>query len=119
AAVWELSDYNHVFILTDQEEAAYFHNDLEYLTNALDICFFPDSFKKTGSFSELNSSHVMLRTETLTKFGNNSSAVDNSREVRKKVLVTYPEALFEKVVNPVTLSGNMIHVKTGESLHVD
>ncbi len=118
-AVWELSDYNHVFILTDKEEAAYFHNDLEYLTNALDICLFPDSFKRTGNFSELNSSHIMLRTETLTKFGNSSAAVNGSKQVHKKVLVTYPEALFEKVINPVALSGNMIHIRVSETLNVD
>ncbi|MBZ0099121.1 MAG: transcription-repair coupling factor, partial [Taibaiella sp.] len=107
-AVWQLSDANHVFILNDREEAAYFHNDLEHLTGALDICYFPDSFKKAGSYNELNSSHVMLRTEALTKF--------SKKETHKKVLVTYPEALFEKVVNPNTLSGNMISIKVGENL---
>lgn len=109
--VWQLSDANHVFILNDNEEAAYFHNDLEHLTGALDICYFPDSFKKTGSFNELNSSHVMLRTEALTKF--------SKKDTRKKVLVTYPEALFEKVVNPNTLSGNMISIKVGENLDIE
>ncbi len=111
AAVWQLTDANHVFILNDKEEAAYFHNDLESLTGALDICYFPDSFKKTGAFSELNSSHVMLRTEALTKF--------SADRVHKKVLVTYPEALFERVVNPRTLAGNMIGIKVGEALKVD
>ncbi|HQE12338.1 MAG TPA: transcription-repair coupling factor, partial [Flavipsychrobacter sp.] len=91
-ALWHLSTANHLFILNDKEEAAYFHNDLEHLTKALDICFFPDSYKKTGSFKELNSSHIMLRTEALTKFSN--------QQAHKKALVTYPEALFEKVVNP-------------------
>jgi len=110
-AVWQLSDANHVFILNDREEAAYFHNDLEHLTGALDICYFPDSFKKAGSYNELNSSHVMLRTEALTKF--------SKKETHKKVLVTYPEALFEKVVNPNTLSGNMISIKVGENLKID
>ena len=110
-ALWQQTDANHVFILNDKEEAAYFHNDMEHLTKALDICFFPDSFKRTGAFNELNSSHVMLRTEALTKFSVNSP--------RKKVLVTYPEALFEKVVNPSSLSGNMIHIKVGENLNVD
>ncbi|HEY9177994.1 MAG TPA: transcription-repair coupling factor [Flavipsychrobacter sp.] len=110
-AVWQLSDANHVFILNDREEAAYFHNDLEHLTGALDICYFPDSFKKAGSYNELNASHVMLRTEALTKF--------SKKETRKKVLVTYPEALFEKVVNPNTLSGNMISIKVGENLAID
>jgi len=110
-AIWQQSDANHVFILNDREEAAYFHNDLEHLTGALDICFFPDSFKRTGHYNELNSSHVMLRTEALTKFSGD--------RVHKKVLVTYPEALFEKVVNPKTLSGNMISIKVGENLQVD
>lgn len=110
-AVWQLSDANHVFILNDREEAAYFHNDLEHLTGALDICYFPDSFKKAGSYNELNSSHVMLRTEALTKF--------SKKETHKKVLITYPEALFEKVVNPNTLSGNMISIKVGENLKID
>ncbi len=119
AAVWQLSDYNHVFILTDKEEAAYFHNDLEQLTNALDICFFPDSFKRTGNFSEFNSSHVMLRTEALTKFGKSPATANTGGQVRKKVLVTYPEALFEKVINPVAFSGNMIHIKVSETLDVD
>ncbi len=91
-AVWQLAEANHVFILNDKEEAAYFHNDLEHLSNALDISFFPDSFKKTGGFSELNSSHVMLRTEALTRF--------SAAKANKKVLVTYPEALYERVVNP-------------------
>jgi len=110
-ALWRLTDANHVFILNDREEAAYFHNDIEHLTNALDICYFPDSFKRTGNFNELNSSHVMLRTEALTKF--------SSKSVHKKVLVTYPEALFEKVVNPTTLSGNTISIKVGETLGLD
>lgn len=110
-AIWQSGDLNHVFILNDKEEAAYFHNDLEHLTGALDVCFFPDSFKRSGHFNELNSSHVMLRTEALTKF--------SSKSVHKKILVTYPEALFERVVNPNTLSGNIISIKVGETLKVD
>ncbi|MEO6830705.1 MAG: DUF559 domain-containing protein, partial [Chitinophagaceae bacterium] len=107
-AVWQLSEGNHVFVLSDKEEAAYFHNDLEHLTGALDILYFPDSFKRSAFFSDLNSSHVMLRTEALSKF--------NGERVNKKILVTYPEALFEKVVNPASLSKNMIQIRVGENL---
>ena len=113
-AVWQQSNANHVFVLNDREEAAYFHNDLESLTHALDICYFPDSFKKTGDYRSLNSSHIMLRTEALAHL----SARDKD-QLRKKVLVTYPEALFEKVVNASSLSTNMIHIKTSEMLKVD
>ena len=124
AALWQMTDVNHVFILNDKEEAAYFHNDLEHLTKALDIFFFPDSFKRAGNYSELNSSHVMLRTEALTKFtaprGGVRERVDPAKAgIHKKVLVTYPEALFEKVVNPSSLADNMISIKVGENLQVD
>ncbi len=110
-AVWQLSQVNHLFILNDKEEAAYFHNDLEYLTKALDVFYFPDSFKKTGTFTELNASHLMMRTEALTKF--------NGENIHKKIVVTYPEALFEKVVNSRILSENLIQLKVGEQLNVD
>ena len=104
------SQLNHLIVLNDAEEAAYFHNTLENLTEALDIFYFPSSFKNRKNYQLLNSSHVMLRTEALTKI-----AVGGN----KKVLVTYPEALFEKVVLPSTLSSNIIHIKSGDHLNVE
>jgi transcription-repair coupling factor (superfamily II helicase) len=54
---------NHLVILQDAEEAAYFHNTLENISEALDIFYFPSSFKNKKNYQLLNSSHVMLRTE--------------------------------------------------------
>lgn len=104
------SQVNHLVILRDAEEAAYFHNTVENITNALDVFYFPSSFKNKKNFNQLNSSHVMLRTEALTKL----SAGGN-----RKVIVTYPEALFEKVVLSKTLSQNIISFKQGETIKVD
>lgn len=101
---------NHLVVLNDAEEAAYFHNTLENLTQALDLFYFPSSFKTRKNFKLLNSSHVMLRTETLTRL----SAGGN-----KKIIITYPEALFEKVVLPKTLSGNIISIKTNDTINLD
>ena len=110
-AVWSLLEDNHVFILRDREEAAYFQNDLENMLHALDIFYFPDSFKKAGFFDAVNGSHLMLRTEALMKFAD--------PEARKKILVTYPEAVFEKVVPPAAFSSSMIRLKSGEQLDTD
>ena len=107
------SQLNHVIICEDAESAAYMHNSLESLTNALNIFFFPTSFKNRKNFRLLNSSHVMLRTEALTRF---SSPPAGSNRVG--ALVTYPEALFEKVVLPKTLAGNIIYLKSGDSIDV-
>src|SRR3982751_4016730 len=89
-------DLNHLVIVNDAEQAAYFHNTLENLTGALDIFYFPSSFKNKKNYRLLNSSHVMLRTEALTKIAAGSEP--GTPGTNKKILVTYPEALFEKVV---------------------
>lgn len=102
------SSLNHVLVLNDAEEAAYFHNTLENLTQALDLFYFPSSFKNRKNFRILNSSHVMLRTEALTKLAAGGN---------KKILVTYPEAIFEKVVLPKTLSSNIITIKTNDTIN--
>jgi transcription-repair coupling factor (superfamily II helicase) len=106
------SSLNHVFICNNAEEAAYFHNTLENLTAAINVFYFPDSFKNRKNYRLLNSSHVMLRTEALTRF----SAQTGSRT---GALVTYPEALFEKVVVPKAISANIIHLKVGDTLQPD
>jgi transcription-repair coupling factor (superfamily II helicase) len=110
------SQLNHLIVLNDAEEAAYFHNTLENLTEALDIFYFPSSFKNRKNYRLLNSSHVMLRTEALTKIAAGSSA---SHGVNKKIIITYPEALFEKCVVPNVLSSNIIHIKSGDVLNVE
>lgn len=99
---------NHLVVLNDAEEAAYFHNTIENLTSALDLFYFPASFKNRKNFRLLNSSHVMLRTEALTKL---------SRGGNKKIIVTYPEAIFEKVILPETISSNIITIKTNDTIN--
>ncbi|MFY7965662.1 MAG: transcription-repair coupling factor [Chitinophagaceae bacterium] len=101
---------NHLIVLNDEEEAAYFHNSVENLTQALDLFYFPSSFKNKKNFRLLNTSNVMLRTEMLTKLAQGGN---------KKIIISYPEALFEKVVLPATLSGNMISIKTNDTINLD
>ncbi|MBC7509438.1 MAG: hypothetical protein H7320_11935, partial [Ferruginibacter sp.] len=113
------SDLNHLVVLNDAEEAAYFHNTLESLTSALDLFYFPSSFKNRKNFKLLNSSHVMLWTEMLMRL----SAGGN-----KKIIITYPEALIEKQYVAPPISANVcIHLcfqlevvndKPGFLLHV-
>ena len=103
-------ELNHLIVLNDAEEAAYFHNSLENLTQALDLFYYPSSFKTSKNFAILNSSNVMLRTEMLTKLSHGGN---------KKIIVTYPEALFEKVVLPSTLKSNMIYIKANDTINLD
>jgi transcription-repair coupling factor (superfamily II helicase) len=104
---------NHLIICNDAEEAAYFHNTFENLTEALDVFYFPSSFKNRKNFQLLNASHVMLRTEALTRL---AASAASSSGANRKVLVTYPEAMFEKVVVPGTIASSIIYIKTGDTL---
>ncbi|HEX2534721.1 MAG TPA: transcription-repair coupling factor, partial [Chitinophagaceae bacterium] len=107
-----LTGLNHVFVCNDAEDAAYFHNTLENLTGAINLYYFPSSFKNYKNYRLLNSSHVMLRTEALTRFSDTSVN-------RVGALVTYADALFERVVVPKAISSNIIHIKTGDVLDTD
>ena len=84
------------------------------LPGALDIFYFPSSFKNKKNYRLLNSSHVMLRTEALTKI-----AAAGNLGINKKIIITYPEALFEKVVLSKTLSANIISIKQGDTIDVN
>jgi transcription-repair coupling factor (superfamily II helicase) len=101
---------NHLIILEDAEEAAYFHNSLEHITGALDLFYFPSSYKNKKNYHLLNPSHVMLRTEALTRIAGGGN---------KKIIVTYPEALFEKVLLSKQLRENTILIKQAEEIKPD
>ena len=122
------SQLNHLVVCEDAESAAYLHNTIENLTGALDLFYFPSSFKNKKNYRLLNSSHVMLRTEALTRLsaamgsldkGNLPTAGNSVTGSNKKLIITYPEALFEKVVLPQALSGNIISIKAGDTLDLN
>lgn len=81
------SQLNHLIVLNDAEEAAYFHNTLENLTGALDIFYFPSSTRTNKNFRQLNSSHVMLRTEALSRMASGGN---------KKYLLPIPKLFMKR-----------------------
>ena len=105
----------HLFVANSKEEAAYRFNDLEGLLSGRPVYFFPDSFKRPAYFDDLNPTHVLQRSEVINKI--TSPAIPGEPE--GTVIVTYPEALFEKVVRPEVLAQSRIEVQKGEKLDVD
>ncbi len=103
--------HNILLVATDQEQAAYLQNNLRSFFERKPILFFPDSFKKPAKFDEFNNHNVLMRVEAMSKFVGKTDAA--------AIIVTYPEALFEKVVAPAVLEDNRIDVEKGESLDVD
>ena len=102
---------NHLLIANDKEEAAYLQNDIANLFEKKTIHFFPDSFKRPMYFEELNNNNVLQRTETINKLTSSTSIGE--------IVVTYPEALFEKVVAPNVLEASRLEIKINETVDVD
>lgn len=111
AAVYGLNHQNHLFILHDKEEAAYFHNDLQSLLYPKEILFFPTSYKRPYEFDEIENANVLQRAEILNIINNKASSGE--------LIVTYPEALTEKVINKRSLQENTFTIKSGEFVIVD
>jgi transcription-repair coupling factor (superfamily II helicase) len=103
----------HLCIAETKEEAAYFQNDLATVVHADWIYFFPDSFKRPAFFDDLNPTQMLQRSEVVNKITSPGTQSTGC------ILVTYPEALFEKVVSPEILHKNRIDINVGEQLDSD
>ena len=95
-----------LYVLRDAEEAGYFYNDILQLSPATEVFYFPSSYKKKVKADlQKDGANLVLRTETLNALSKNQA----------KVVVTYPEAMAEKVVKPKSLESESLTLKTGES----
>ncbi len=100
-----------LIIASDKEEAAYWQNDITALLEKnREALFFPDSYRRPMGFDKLDRTNVLQRTETVSKLVEHPNA--------PAIVVTYPEALFEKVVAPSNLRAAAIEIKVGTELDV-
>ncbi|OEK02700.1 transcription-repair coupling factor [Roseivirga sp. 4D4] len=110
AATYQLNKQTNIFVLHDKEEAAYFHNDLQNLMGDKEVLLFPTSYKRPYQFDETENANILMRAEILNRINHKASIGE--------LIVTYPEALTEKVINKKSLSTNTFSAKVGESLDV-
>ena len=99
-----------LLVFNDKEEAAYYLNDLEQLVGEKDVLFYPGSYRRPYQIEETDNANVLLRAEVLNRI--------NSRK-KPAVIVTYPDALFEKVVTRKELDKNTLKIKLNDSLSLD
>ncbi|MBT8246092.1 MAG: transcription-repair coupling factor [Winogradskyella sp.] len=108
--VFKTSEKPFLLVFDDKEEAAYYLNDLEQLINDKDVLFYPGSYRRPYQIEETNNTNVLLRAEVLNRI--------NSRK-KPAIIVTYPDALFEKVVTKKELEKNTLKVSVGNELSID
>ncbi len=117
AAAYRSAPKPFVFILSSREDAAYFFNDLENLLEEKELPYekrsvflFPSSYKKPYQTAETDNANVLLRSEVVNRL---------LAETKKFIVVTYPDALTEKVISRKVLKKNILTLHAGEGTSVD
>jgi len=104
------SEKPYLLVFNDKEEAAYYLNDLEQLLGEKNVLFYPGSYRRPYQIEETDNANILLRSEVLNRI--------NSKQ-KLAIIVTYPAALFEKVVTKKELEKNTLKVTVGENLSLD
>ncbi|PCH99199.1 MAG: transcription-repair coupling factor [Bacteroidetes bacterium] len=101
-------------ILSQEEEATYFFNDLLQLITEEAVFFFPSSYKNSRKQDVIDKANVVRRTEV---FDHIKSHNDNN--LKKIIIVTYPEALNEKVISEIHLEENSFTLNREQDIDQD
>lgn len=109
-ALFEKVDKPFLLIFSDKEKAAYFLNDLEHLIGVKKVLFYPSSYKKPYQIEHTDNANVLLRAEVLNRI---------NEKKKPTVIVTFPEALFEKVITKQNLDKNTLKVNVGDQISID
>ena len=111
AAHASLQNKSNIFVLHDKEEANYFINDLRNFLPADQLLLFPGSYKKPYQFEETENANILQRAEVLNQI--------NARPKGAHQIITYPDALYEKVINKRSLQNNTFTATVGENLNIE
>ena len=109
-AIMQNKSGSHLFVLSEKEEAAFFLNDLENLNKtASNILFFPHSYRQPYKLEEIDNANVVSRAEVLERINRGNQSI----------IVTYPEALFEKIITKKQFAKNILEIRKGVEYSVD
>lgn len=117
APIFDELSHNQLFIFPDRESSAFFYHDLEKIMGDTQktleqkrVHYFPSSYRRPYDFDEIDNANIKLRSEIINKL---------VYEQGKYVIVTYPEALSEKLVSTQYLRKNSFTVQKGDNLPID
>ena len=121
-----------LFVMDDQEDAGYFYHDLTQMLGDKNIVFFPSSYRRAIKYNQKDDANELLRTNTLTKIISGSSKPEMTNGEGQKAndncqlstfnsqlcIVTYPDALAERVVSRQNVEQHSIVLSKGSTIDV-
>ena len=110
AKVFIKTQFTHVAIVAEKEDAAYLYNDLVSLAGEDSVFFFPSTYKRSVQYEQTEPANIVLRTEVLNHLASGK---------RKGIIVTYPESVMEKVVSRRNLKKNTFNIAKGDRISLE
>jgi len=110
AAIVDKTQLPFLLVLDDKEEAAYLYNDLERLLGVKKVLFYPASYRRPYQIEKTDNANVLLRAEVLNRINSDKNPA---------TIVTYPAALFEKVVTKKELNKNTFKIEVQDMLSLE
>ncbi|WP_321332468.1 transcription-repair coupling factor [uncultured Bacteroides sp.] len=104
------TNYPFLFVLGDLEEAGYFYHDLTQVLGTEQVLFLPSSFRRAMKYGQKDAANEILRTEVLSRLQKGDSSLS---------IVTYPDALAEKVVSRQNLEDKTLKLSVAERVDTD
>ena len=129
---------NLLVVMNDADDAGYLYHDLTQMMGDERVLFFPSSYKRAIKYNQKDAGNEILRMKTLSQTlpspslqgGSDISANEETNEqgnhslpvgrVRggSLLIVTYPDALAERVVSKQELDENTLTVKVGDEFDI-
>lgn len=116
-----------LFVLNDEEQAGYFYHDLCQIAGDEGIHFFPSGYKRSIKYGQVDSANAILRTEVLAVAerqgkkekgeGKNQEEAEGKKPTAQ-LIVSYPEALAEKVAQSQEVQEAILTLHRGERVDV-
>lgn len=95
-----------LFLMDDEEKAGYFYHDLSQLLDEKKVLFYPSSYRRSIKYAQRDTANEILRTEVLSRLQMTKESL---------LIVSYPDAIAEKVISRQELVGNTLHISVGET----
>ena len=100
-----------VIVMNDKEEGLYLQNDLEQFLGKDRTLLFPASYKRPYQPEEIDNANVLMRAEVLNRINHSGD--------QAPIVVTFSEALTEKVLNQRSLVQATHDITVGDQLDLD
>ena len=95
-------------VANDSDEAGYLFHDIEQIEKGEHVVFFPSGYKRDIKYGQIDAPAGIMRTDVLNRL----------KRKEPLLVVTYPEALAEKVVPEKVLEKNTLHITRSEPVDV-